>query len=396
MKKVPADVIVYSFLFLDAYDLIAWMLTVDPAHRATIVDIARHHWVNMADDSISNVPTPSENMASFQSYLERSMESFDKDDELEETLKPSDVVDESIPRKSILKRSSEWWDRPDDETQIAAADDEDLAGQLAAVCGLHAKDSLKLKSKPHSASGKRRVLRSKRDRESGYYSSPERPASQKGDTSETKNAKSVPKIKQTLVTGGRMSRLSSKQRVTTPSKPNLQNTSKECYLAPVNPGLDERLVSVSSDDGCSVGSHTRPTSTYSDSSILSSDSFDLCTFDKTKYSASDQNQVSVPFNQNHSNSKPKLSIQTADKNASYLNDAPSGTLTPKSEKFVRDIKRILAPSGRRHRDSNQSRVQEPGHDNSQLTTMVNQLNVDLDVAYKKAIDICANLRSAEV
>ena len=383
----------------DAHDLISWMLTVDPKYRATIPDIAGHSWVNVADDSVQLDSTPTASMTCFQNYLQRSLEPFESRDEFDPALRESGAVDESVPPKSILKRSPDWWDRGDDETSpeslASIATDDDLAGQLAAVCGLHAKDSLKLKSKPHGVSGKRRVLRSKRDRESGYYSSPERPSAQKADSSANK-AKVLPNIKRSLVTKARIPRLSAKRREAATAKPPLQPHTKECYLAPMNQSVDERLVSVSSDDGYSAG--TRPASTYSDSSILSCDSFDLCTFDKTKFTSNNQDQAS-PNKKRHT-TRPPLSVATSDcpKDETFIDEPPAGTLTPKSEKFVRDIRRILAPSGKRHEKEKHACVPETGKspqttEGSQLSSMVNQLTVELDVAYKKAVN---NLKSAEV
>ena len=376
------------------------MLTVDPRHRATIEDIAGHEWIVAGKTSgIIDLEGRTPEALSFSEYLEGSMEQSENDSDLNSTLKASEF--DSTQPKSILKYKNGSGDESPPPTESKTSEEEEnLAGKLAVVCGLHAKDSLKLKAKPHSASGKRRVLRSRRDRESGYYSSPERVNVTRNTANtldSTTQSISIPQIKSSLVTGGRLAKLGVKNAKMPSKVPPIQSTTKECYLMPINPGPDERLASMSSDDVCSVKSQSRPASTYSDSSILSSDSFDLCTFDCPSSSKNDVSSTALS-----SASIPKRPLSLPNETETYIPEVEeqSGSLTPKSKKLVRDLQRILGPSGRR----SQNRVQDRHPDrrprsldeSSHLSTMVNQLNVELDMAYKKGVDICANLHAAEV
>ena len=359
----------------DAHGLISAMLTVDPKNRATVDDVADHCWVDLTTEPVTS---DSPDLSDYSDYLNGILENDDAGD-LDGTLK-ANSNDDAAQLKSILKNTET---RQSDTSE----QDENSTGHLAAVCGLHAKDSLKLKTKPHRASAKRRVLRTRRDRESGYYSSPERvPIIRETAAPSDPVSSSVPQIKSSLVAGNRLARLNLKPSA--PSKmPN--QVSKDCYLVPINPGPDERLASLSSDDGCSIGSLTRPASTYSDSSILSSDSFDLCLFEGPLQNDQERPRVS-PKSRPHS-----LPVASSD---DVVAERAQGSLTPKSEKLVRDIQRILVPGGRRtKRHSNgESPARPHSLESPQLSSMVSQLSVDLDLAYKKAIDVYSNLRSAEV
>ena len=365
------------------------MLTVDPRLRATIHDIAEHEWV-VAGQSDADFPETHETK-SYAEYLE----ACESGSDLNNTLKATDV-EESMQPKSILKHKNGSGDESPTagkKQSKTGPDDENSPGQMAVACGLHAKDSLKLKAKPQSASGKRRVLRSRRDRESGYYSSPERANASKDTIKPSESTtQNVPQIKSSLMAGKRLNKLGMKPTSVHLRKPPLQSVAKECYLMPINPGPDERMTSVSSDDGCSVGSLTRPASTYSDSSILSSDSFDLCTFDGAGPNRNESNNISLSNTPHRPSSLP---LETPN----YISENPPGTLTPKSEKLVRDLQRILAPTRRRRdRTPLSSSIDRPlsMDENSNLSAMVNQLNVELDLAYKKGVDVCANLKPAEV
>jgi len=317
--------------------------------------------------------------------------------------------------------------------------EETLAGQLAAVCGLQAKDSLRLKAKPQTASGKRRVLRSKRDRESGYYSSPERvvhvpdlgiAASNSSDSTLHSNApRAVPHIKSALASTGNQKCVSMRPKTSMlvarpPPGPGHPNPAKEFYLMPISPPANERHPSVSSDDASSIGSQTRPASTYSDSSILSSDSFDLCTFSnplmaqhcpaRTVSAPAEPHlslEVPLPPNQKVPRQRPLSLSLVPDtlpppSEPTIEDPLPSGALTPKSEKLVRDLQRILGSGGRRNgARAARNRTDQAGAPRphsldssgaSSLTSMMEQLTADLKLAYQKGLDVCVSVKTAEV
>nr|CAB3264473.1 NUAK family SNF1-like kinase 1 [Phallusia mammillata] len=430
----------------DAHSLIASMLTVDPKQRATIDEICRHPWLDNVQNPFANpelkVPNDTESNKDLnQNLLEARPKALVPSTDVNEVFDDLTPTSSSQP-KGILKRKEpviEVTSAPSPvmvtRSNHQAVSDATLAGQLAAVCGLQAKDSLKLKVKPQTASGKRRVLRTKRDRESGYYSSPERVSAVPEISTTTHNSsdsilnssgsatRPMPIIKSALATPTRTVRnMGSSARP--PRAPGAPNPAKEFYLMPISPPADDRLPSVSSDDASSVGSLTRPASTYSESSILSSDSFDMCSFSNSVLSPNvataspcRTNPTYIEPTQTHSLPCTPSAVQrpltlalTPDTlpNPGQLplesEQPPSGTLTPKSEKLVRDLQRILAPNGRRGGSrSSRSRAETSQRPHSmdalgstQLTNMMTQLNSDLELAYKKAYDICATLKSAEV
>ncbi|CAK8686850.1 unnamed protein product [Clavelina lepadiformis] len=395
----------------DAHSLILWMLTVDPTKRATIDDVASHAWLNAVDDITTPVSVGNE--TSYVNYIDTTV----NDNGWDNTKADDKAVDvdtcENNQPKGILKHNlvvvakatAPPVEVPKVQPAPPASPDVILAGQLAAVCGLQAKDSLKLKGKPQGASTKRRVMRSRRDRESGYYSSPERAPVVNLTLSAPEHTyhapNSVPQIKPSL-TPSRMSQVRS-NNPTLPPRTHAPSCGSREYLMPTPSPVDGRPVSISSDDGSSIGSQTRPASTYSDSSILSTDSFDLCMSNPPLPPPSAAYHPIAPQPQQRPLSLSLIPDTLPPMPESYVGDQPApGALTPNSEKLVRGLERILAPNKRRHNrqshvtSNDVSRHQQSLGDTSQLSTMMNQLNVDLELAYKKAFDICANLRSAEV
>jgi len=87
---------------------------------------------------------------------------------------------------------------------------------------------------------------------------------------------------------------------------------------------------------------------------------------------------------------------------SQLENQPAGALSPKSEKLVRDLERILAPSKHQrssnrtcyHRQYSLEDSNGASNDSSQLASKMSDFHSELEMAYKKALDICANLNTA--
>ncbi|XP_039249845.2 NUAK family SNF1-like kinase 1 [Styela clava] len=324
------------------------------------------------------------------------------------------------------------------------------------ACGLQAKDSLKLKAKPLGASGKRRVLRSKRDRESGYYSSPERTPveTQSVQVSAPVFTFAQPVIKPQLTTNISQDCFKTRQH---PQQPDNFVTNQFCglpygYVMPVTnvnqtmPIIEGQTMSyyphvpITLNGTVEQGIHAnvlpytittlndesqtrgkRPISTYSDSSILSSDSFELCTFESPlstapgvlptgAYTTADAAMVNLVHptaayrtEVTRPSSLP-MSIPHSD-GGGRCSPIPSGALTPTSAKLNHDLRQILAPNRprRRHTKSNEEPVQHNsytanmGDEQAQLEEMMRQLSLDLERACKKGIDMKVSLTaSAEV
>ena len=245
--------------------------------------------------------------------------------------KPLQTVPSRVPfqqsstPKSILKKvNGILGTRPRSEpaTPITA---ESLADQLAAVCGLNAKDSLTLRTS--SAPQKRRMIRCRRDRESGYYSSPERAAYEKVNVSEP-----------TLYINGLY--LQASAHTPLADRSSWPSTGGVYYST--GGTIKHRFTSLSSDDGSTVSSQIRPPSAHSDSSFISTDSCDVNSLDATH-----------PVAQLHATQRPVTLSVAPDTlpplDKKFLDEQAPGSLTPKSEKLVRDLERILAPTGRRRR-----------------------------------------------
>ena len=328
------------------------MLTVDPRHRATINDVAVHKWVGLEPDMFPGFGLhPSATAKIKADHNDSALDG--------KTITSSKTLPvHSQTPKSILKHKPTviFPTRPHSMPATPNMADT-LADQLAAVCGLNTKDSLVLRTS--NVTTKRRMLRPRRERESGYYSSPEQMQFFPGNASI-----SEPTLTQI---GETSSACPTKLNAVRASWPNSSEHSSSlpsgmstCGL--VDARMKQRYTSVSSDDTGSIGSVARPESTYSDSSVLSSDSFDVGTFDRNV-----THPVSLPYSSTlmtptGPHIRPltlSLSPDTLPHPAAKdLERHASGSLTPKSENFVRDLERILAPSKRR-RTRHGVRVFEP-------------------------------------
>ena len=266
--------------------------------------------------------------------------------------------------KSILKQTSTTVGSPVQQQRPPLTTEAELDGQLAKVCGVHnARDSLKLKNngKLHHSivtslmnhQKGRRVLRAtKRDhRESGYYSSPERPGNDSSSASSNCSNKSP-----------------------TNTKVDSEKVKMRLQKGQLQVPTLERLAS-----GHVSSPSNRPNSAYSDSSILSSeDSFNLCQFTHNNTPA----QVSTPPVAFVSNQPSRPVSMPILHESQFLNQQPTslhsprpGTLSPESEQLLRGLERILMPQNprqqRQHLKSAPSTYsgmdpghQEPGNYNS--------------------------------
>ena len=107
----------------------------------------------------------------------------------------------------------------------------------------------------------------------------------------------------------------------------------------------EPLASGDSTSSCRMSTQ-RPQSAYSDSSILSSDSFSLCSF------TMQDNNLKLPVSLGQPSrpvSMPILPDNLPHPSPCELEEPQAGTLSPKSEQLLRGLERILMPNARYHR-----------------------------------------------
>ena len=365
------------------------MLTVDPRQRATVNDVAMHSWVGLGPETSPELKTriPAETNIS----VCHNHNSFTGKVLTTTKATPS----QSLTPKSILKHNRVALLPARPHSLPATPLGDSLADQLAAVCGFNTKDSLILKSS--DAATKRRMIRPKRDRKSGYYSSPEQ-----AQFLHNKVSASEPTLtgigETSAIRPAQVNAIRASWPNSTEHSASLPSGMSTCGL--VDQHVKERFTSLSSDDGCSVGSTARPESTYSDSSALSSESFDICTFDSNVVQPAPLPHPSTLLTSKAPVSRPLTLSLTPDNlplpQVKDLEKHAPGSLTPQSEILVRELERILAPSGRRRASQKQrgfeSGPQIPNPPN--LLPVIADLNDNFEC--KKGIDSCTNITLAEV
>jgi len=301
-----------------AHNLIEQLLQTDSQKRATLQDIFNHQWLQKCPPIKLN-----------QSIQHHPHQLKDLIPQPPKSILKQPTIEVSTPATSLKAPSS----------RLLISSDAELDGQLAALCGINARDSLKLKNRTlqsNTVAYKRRLLRAKRDRESGYYSSPERPSQSLSSSSSGPSVSPTGALVQDpSVFIEDSSSLQVKLRSSRPLHINHQLTPTYEPLAPA--------------DGSPF---TRPQSTYSDSSILSSESFNLCsfasssTYDPNLLTPSTLPNFAVMETPSRPVSMPILPDNLPAPNPSEFEPHQPGTLSPKSEQLVRGLERILMPNGR--------------------------------------------------
>ncbi|XP_059101272.1 NUAK family SNF1-like kinase 1 [Peromyscus eremicus] len=308
----------------DARGLIRWMLMVNPDRRATIEDIANHWWVNwgykssVCDcDALTDSESPllariidwHHRSAGLQAEAEAKMKGLAKPGasevvlERQRSLKKSkkendfppsgqDAVPESPSKlsskrpKGILKKRSNSEHRSHSTGFIEGIVGPTLPSPFKMEQDLcrtgiplpsspEAEMSGKLSLKQSATMPKKGILKKTQQRESGYYSSPER-----SESSELLDSNDV------IIGSGLSSPSSEAARGTSHSlscrrKGILKHSSRysdgatdPALAGPEMPTLESLSAPGVHPDGVSR-SYSRPSSVISDDSVLSSDSFDL-------------------------------------------------------------------------------------------------------------------------
>ncbi|XP_036153409.1 NUAK family SNF1-like kinase 1 isoform X2 [Myotis myotis] len=308
----------------DARGLIRWMLMVNPDRRATIEDIANHWWVNwgykssVCDcDALPNSESPllariidwHHRSTGLQAEAEAKMKNLTKPGasevmlERQRSLKKSkkendfaqsgqDSVPESPSKlsskrpKGILKKRSNSEHRSHSTGFIegvvspalppAFKMEQDLCRTgVPLPSSPEAEVPGKLSPKQAATMPKKGILKKTQQRESGYYSSPERSESSELLDSNDGMGSSIPSPSPPDTARVTVHSLSCRRKgILKHSSKYSAGTMDPALASPEMPTLESLLEPSVSSEGLSR-SYSRPSSIISDDSVLSSDSFDL-------------------------------------------------------------------------------------------------------------------------
>ncbi|XP_020659303.2 NUAK family SNF1-like kinase 1 [Pogona vitticeps] len=308
----------------DARGLIRWMLMVNPERRATIEDIANHWWVNwgykssVCDcDALQDSESPllsrfidwhhrsnglqpeSDTKIKCLSKPKGSEVMLERQRSLKKSKKENDIV-QSIQEggvenacklnskrpKGILKKRSNSEHRSHSAGFIEGVvnpvlpstfktEQELYRTGMSIKCVVEGEVTGKYSTKQSSLMPKKGILKKTQQRESGYYSSPERSESSEllDHNEDVGNSDTSPGVTETLRIEPHSHSYRRKGILKHSSKYSPSSTDS-ALISPDAPTLEAMEEAILPGDGLSR-SYSRPSSVISDDSILSSDSFDL-------------------------------------------------------------------------------------------------------------------------
>ncbi|XP_028601353.2 NUAK family SNF1-like kinase 1 isoform X2 [Podarcis muralis] len=308
----------------DARGLIRWMLMVNPERRATIEDIANHWWVNWGykssvcdcdalqdsespllsrfidwhhrssglqpetDTKMKCLSKPKGSEVTLE--RQRSLKKSKKENDIAQSIQEGGVENACKPNskrpKGILKKRSNSEHRSHSAGYIEGVVNPVLPStfkmeQELCRTGMSSKNVVegevtgKYSTKQSSLMPKKGILKKTQQRESGYYSSPERSESSEllDRNEEAGNSDTSPGIIETLRIESHSHSYRRKGILKHNSKYSTSSTDS-ALISPDTPMLEAMEEGILPGDGLSR-SYSRPSSVISDDSILSSDSFDL-------------------------------------------------------------------------------------------------------------------------
>ncbi|XP_053262321.1 NUAK family SNF1-like kinase 1 isoform X2 [Podarcis raffonei] len=308
----------------DARGLIRWMLMVNPERRATIEDIANHWWVNWGyKSSVCDCDALQDSESPLLSRFidwhhrssglqpetdtktkclskpkgsevtlerQRSLKKSKKENDIAQSIQEGGVENACKPNskrpKGILKKRSNSEHRSHSAGYIEGVVNPVLPStfkmeQELCRTGMSSKNVVegevtgKYSTKQSSLMPKKGILKKTQQRESGYYSSPERSESSEllDRNEEAGNSDTSPGIIETLRIESHSHSYRRKGILKHSSKYSTSSTDS-ALISPDTPMLEAMEEAILPGDGLSR-SYSRPSSVISDDSILSSDSFDL-------------------------------------------------------------------------------------------------------------------------
>ncbi|XP_053320477.1 NUAK family SNF1-like kinase 1 [Spea bombifrons] len=298
----------------DARGLIRWMLMVNPERRATIEDIANHWWVNWSykcsvcdcdvlrdsesplfarfidwqhrsstrqvDSESKSKCLPKTSEVSLE--RQRSLKKSKKENDFAQTLDGSEESSSKIISKrpkSILKKRSNSEHRShsavfidgvvSNVTSVHPTENEKGHNSVSTNCIQNLDEPLTHGSKQSTPMPKKGILKKTQQRESGYYSSPERSESSELLDNEGTECSDTPQIihepKRTVSHS-----LSYRKKGILKHNSKYSSGNTDCSVAKTTTSVE----SMEEGEGLSQ-SYSRPSSVISDDSILSNDSFEL-------------------------------------------------------------------------------------------------------------------------
>ncbi|NXF11901.1 NUAK1 kinase, partial [Smithornis capensis] len=306
----------------DARGLIRWMLMVNPERRATIEDIANHWWVNWGykssvcdcdamrdsespllarfidwhhrstglqpetDTKIKCLSKPKGPEVTLE--RQRSLKKSKKENDIAQSIQEGGAESATKPTskrpKGILKKRSNSEHRSHSAGFIEGVVSPTSAFKLEQeLCrtGVAIKSVVegeiagKYGTKQSSLMPKKGILKKTQQRESGYYSSPERSESSEllDNNDEAVNSETSPGVTEPSRNGSYSHSCRRKGILKHNSKYSTSST-ESALISPDTPTLEAMEEVVLPGDAL-PRSYSRPSSVISDDSILSSDSFDL-------------------------------------------------------------------------------------------------------------------------
>ncbi|XP_064510935.1 NUAK family SNF1-like kinase 1 [Pseudopipra pipra] len=308
----------------DARGLIRWMLMVNPERRATIEDIANHWWVNwgykssVCDcDAMRDSESPL--LARFIDWhhrstglqpetdtkmkclskpkgpevtleRQRSLKKSKKENDIAQSIQEGGAENATKPNskrpKGILKKRSNSEHRSHSAGFIEGVVSPVLPSafkleQELCRTGVAIKSVVEVEvagkygTKQSSLMPKKGILKKTQQRESGYYSSPERSESSEllDNNDETVNSDTSPGVTE-LSRNGSYSHSCRRKGILKHNSKYSPSSTESTLISPETPTLEAMEEAILPGDAL-PRSYSRPSSVISDDSILSSDSFDL-------------------------------------------------------------------------------------------------------------------------
>ncbi|NWY18721.1 NUAK1 kinase, partial [Aphelocoma coerulescens] len=308
----------------DARGLIRWMLMVNPERRATIEDIANHWWVNWGykssvcdcdamrdsespllarfidwhhrstglqpetDTKIKCLSKPKGPEVTLE--RQRSLKKSKKENDIAQSIQEGGAENATKPTskrpKGILKKRSNSEHRSHSAGFIegvvspvlpsAFKLEQELCRTGVAIKSVaEGEVAGKYGTKQSSLMPKKGILKKTQQRESGYYSSPERSESSEllDNNDETVNSDTSPGVTEPSRNGS-YSHSCRRKGILKHNSKYSTNSTEPALISPDTPTLEAMEEMVLPGDVL-PRSYSRPSSVISDDSILSSDSFDL-------------------------------------------------------------------------------------------------------------------------
>uniref|UniRef100_G3U9H0 non-specific serine/threonine protein kinase n=1 Tax=Loxodonta africana TaxID=9785 RepID=G3U9H0_LOXAF len=277
----------------DARGLIRWMLMVNPDRRATIEDIANHWWVNwgykssVCDcDALCDSESPllariidwHHRSTGLQAEAEAKIKGLAKPGASEVMLERQRSLKKSKKENDFAQSSQDMV--PESPSKLSSKRPKGIlkkrGNSVPLTSSPEAEVPSKLSPKQSATMPKKGILKKTQQRESGYYSSPERSeSSELLDSNDVMSSSIIPSPSPPDPARVSAHSLSCRRKgILKHSSKYSAGTMDPALISPEMPTLESLAEPGVPAEGLSR-SYSRPSSVISDDSVLSSDSFDL-------------------------------------------------------------------------------------------------------------------------